>query len=198
MQLPTRWIKAFKDIWGSKTRTVLVILSIAVGVFAVGMTTNARLIIQRDMIDAYLATNPASATLYIAPFEEQLAHLVEHMPEISQAEPRRSEVAQVYQGDDRWIDIELTVVPDYDKVRISRFASETRPSTPRRATFDKMRSSMGCLTVIPRPKPPPRPDPNPDSSLPLMQFFPLFPGSWGFSKARNVEVSGPYRRPTNF
>ena len=39
--MPTRWVKVLKDILTNKARTVLVILSIAVGVFAIGMTTNA-------------------------------------------------------------------------------------------------------------------------------------------------------------
>jgi putative ABC transport system permease protein len=42
MEFPTRWIKIFKDIWDHKTRSLLVILSIAVGVAAVGMITTPR------------------------------------------------------------------------------------------------------------------------------------------------------------
>ena len=33
----SRWHKVINDLWGNKTRTLLVVLSIAVGVFAVGM-----------------------------------------------------------------------------------------------------------------------------------------------------------------
>ena len=35
--LNPRWRKVLRDLWGNKTRTALVVLSIAVGVFAVGM-----------------------------------------------------------------------------------------------------------------------------------------------------------------
>ncbi len=31
-----RWRKVLRDLWSNKTRTLLVVLSIAVGVFAVG------------------------------------------------------------------------------------------------------------------------------------------------------------------
>ncbi len=149
MRLPTRWIKVLKDIWGNKTRTVLVIVSIAVGAFAVGMTTNARLIIRRDLDGAYLGTNPASMTLFITPFGEDLASDVEDMPEVSQAKARRSEVLQVCQGNDKWMDIELTVVPDYDRVRISQFTVESGQSTPgpKQILLERMTARMLNVAV---------------------------------------------------
>ena len=33
----TRWIKVYRDLWINRSRTVLIILSIAVGVFAIGL-----------------------------------------------------------------------------------------------------------------------------------------------------------------
>jgi putative ABC transport system permease protein len=75
-------LKVIKDIWKNKARAVLVTLSIAVGVFAIGMTTNAGIIIRRDLNEPYGATNPASTTLYISPFEEELARAVEQMQEV--------------------------------------------------------------------------------------------------------------------
>jgi len=42
-----RWKKVLADLWDNKLRTVLVVLSIAVGVFAVGMIAGAYVIISR-------------------------------------------------------------------------------------------------------------------------------------------------------
>ena len=39
--LKPRWSKVFSDLWDDKTRTALVVASIAVGVFAVGMIITA-------------------------------------------------------------------------------------------------------------------------------------------------------------
>ena len=33
----TRWIKVYRDLWINRARTILVVLSIAAGVFAIGM-----------------------------------------------------------------------------------------------------------------------------------------------------------------
>ena len=38
----TRWKKVYRDLWNNRSRTVLVILSIAVGVFALGMIVSTQ------------------------------------------------------------------------------------------------------------------------------------------------------------
>ena len=60
--LKPRHRKILRDLNGYKTRTLLVVLSIAVGVFAVGAIMHARLILARDMTATYMAANPAHAT----------------------------------------------------------------------------------------------------------------------------------------
>ncbi len=149
MPLPTRWIKVLKDILGNKVRTVLVILSITIGVFAVGMTTNARLIIQRDLNEPFRATNPASTTLYVTPFDEALVHAVEDMREVGQAEARRLEVVKAYRGGDEWADLELTVVQDYSNVRINQFTLEAGQSVPglRQIVLERQTAAMLNVSV---------------------------------------------------
>ncbi len=45
--LKPRWRKVLGDLWSNKTRTLLVVLSIAVGVFAVGMVGGARVMLRQ-------------------------------------------------------------------------------------------------------------------------------------------------------
>ncbi|MCB0088039.1 MAG: hypothetical protein KDE54_09015, partial [Caldilineaceae bacterium] len=59
--LRPRWRKIWRELWLYRARTLLVILSIAVGVFAVGMIAGAWEILQREMSAAYAAVHPASA-----------------------------------------------------------------------------------------------------------------------------------------
>ena len=40
--LSPRWQKVFRDLWSNKTRTILVLLSIAIGVAAIGMVSNTK------------------------------------------------------------------------------------------------------------------------------------------------------------
>ncbi|MBN1429501.1 MAG: FtsX-like permease family protein [Anaerolineae bacterium] len=149
MELPTRWIKVFKDIWSNKSRTMLVILSIAVGVASVGMTINGGRIIERDMNVPYRATNPSSTTLTITPFDDHLVWAVEATREIDQAEARRVEIASVIRDGRPPMDIALNVVPDYQNVRINTFSIEQGNSEPgkREILLERQAAAMFGVSV---------------------------------------------------
>jgi len=55
--LKSRWVKILNDLWGNKTRTMLIVLSIAVGLFAVGTIISARSILSTEMAKSYAAIN---------------------------------------------------------------------------------------------------------------------------------------------
>ena len=61
------WRKVGRDLWGNKSRTLLVVLSIAVGVFAVGLIAGTQAVLFRDMNASFLASNPAHAVLFADP-----------------------------------------------------------------------------------------------------------------------------------
>ena len=60
MMLSPRWRKVLRDLWHNKTRTVLVVLSIAVGVFAVGMIVSTEIMMADDLSTSYAATDPGT------------------------------------------------------------------------------------------------------------------------------------------
>jgi len=49
MMLSPRWRKVLRDLWHNKPRTVIVVLSIAVGVFAVGMIASTQIMMSNDL-----------------------------------------------------------------------------------------------------------------------------------------------------
>ena len=57
-KMKPRWSKVVSDLWGDKTRTALVVASIAVGVFAIGMIITAFAILNEDINASYAASNP--------------------------------------------------------------------------------------------------------------------------------------------
>ena len=61
--LSPRWRKVLADLTSNMTRTILVVLSIAVGVFAVGMIAGSREILAKDLATANASTNPFSAAI---------------------------------------------------------------------------------------------------------------------------------------
>lgn len=122
--LGVRWRKVLRDIWSNKLRTVLVILSIAIGVFAVALTLNAQVILSRELNDGYVSTNPASAVLFTEPFDDALIQTVANMAEVQEAEGRRTVAARILVGPNQWRDILLIAIPDYEDILINQVQPE--------------------------------------------------------------------------
>ncbi len=129
--MKTRWLKILKDIWSNKSRSILVVFSIAIGVAAVGMINNAGIIIQRDLYGTFADGNPALLEIYISPFDESLARAVEGMREVEYAQAHRVLNASFYRQNGKREDIALNILPDYDDVRVSKFMSETGAAEPK-------------------------------------------------------------------
>jgi putative ABC transport system permease protein len=153
--LQPRWRKIIRDLWSSKLRTILVVLSIAIGVFAIGVIASARVILSRDMNQSYAATNPHSATIFPDHFNEELVQSVRNMPNVREAAGRRSIRAQIAIGPNQWRDINLYAVPDYNDIRVNRFWSEAGAWPPpdhevliERASIDYLNVSIGATVQI--------------------------------------------------
>lgn len=83
------WRKVFNDLWDDKIRSLLVVTSIAIGVFAIGMIAGAHVIISEDMETSYISANPANIKLITGEFDEQLVDTLQRMPEIKDLQGRR-------------------------------------------------------------------------------------------------------------
>ncbi|MCK6625783.1 MAG: FtsX-like permease family protein [Anaerolineae bacterium] len=144
--LRPRWRKVLRDLWLNKIRTVLVVLSIAVGVFAVGTIFTSQIILSRDLTEAYLATNPASATFFtFDSFGEPVVEAVENMDEVKEAEGRRRVTVRVKTGPEEWRLLYLIAIPDFDEVEIDKFSPEAGAWPPPNNTVLIERASLGLL-----------------------------------------------------
>lgn len=128
--LSPRWRKVLRDLWSHKTRTVLVILSIAVGVFAVGVIASSQSILSHDLTTTYLTTNPPHAILS-GSFDEEIVATVRQMPRILDAEGRGSHTVQLQvphtssepqETLSKWVDLSLITHWDYQDIRLGQIA----------------------------------------------------------------------------
>jgi putative ABC transport system permease protein len=148
MHIPTRWRKIFKDMRRNKTRTALVVLSIAVGVAAVGMVTNSWNILIRDLYTAFDQTNPHSVYIYVTPFDENLANAVEDMREVEAVTARRTLAVQALSpASGEWEDMSLNAVPDYEDIDVDRYLPEEGKSIPGLREIVLERKSASDLDV---------------------------------------------------
>ncbi|MDH4137453.1 MAG: ABC transporter permease, partial [Anaerolineae bacterium] len=122
--LSSRWRKVLRDLWLNKTRSMLVVLSIAVGVFAVGTVVSTQIMLSNDLSASYVATDPASAELYPAAFDAELVQVVRRMDGVREAEGRRSVRVRLKIGPDEWRTLSLDAVHDYDDIRLNKIAPE--------------------------------------------------------------------------
>ncbi len=115
-----RWRKVLRDLWSFKWRTLLVALSIAVGVFAVGVVTQTFGAVRNQLVVEYPKSNPASATLITSPFDDDLLQSIRKMDGIAHAEGRGITVVQVRVGNDEWRQMELFAIPDFKNININK------------------------------------------------------------------------------
>ncbi len=128
--LNVRWSKILHDIWLYKTRTVLIIAAVAVGVTAVGVTVTSETVLRRDLSEEYVSSVPADAVLTVAPFGDRLVKTVSRLPEVQAVEARRVAVADLEISPDRWADLELHAISDFDALSLCRLNLEAGATSP--------------------------------------------------------------------
>lgn len=132
--LPARWRKVWRDLWVHRSRTVLVVLSIAVGVFAVGVVAGTRRILARELDASFASINPASATLQtMAPFDNDLVRSVAAMPAVAEAEGRRTVFVRLETAPGVWTNVQLVAIPDFGAIELDRVLPVSGAWPPRSA-----------------------------------------------------------------
>lgn len=147
--LSPRWRKVWADLAGNKLRTLLVVLSIAVGVFAVGMVASSYLMFQRDMANSWSSASPASVSLYADPFDEELIDSIRSLRGVKEADGRFNVDLRVFTAGGEWRQMWLTAIPDYIKQEVSVVRPQTGAWPPGDGDVLLERSSLAELGVAP-------------------------------------------------
>ncbi len=121
-----RWRKVGRDLWRNRTRALLVVLSIAVGVFAVGAVAHMRIIVSKDLAESYASVNPADAALLTnQPFDDQLVRVVRRIEGVRDAEGVSNIVIRFHlQGEEQWHSINVYAISNYDDIRVNLIRPE--------------------------------------------------------------------------
>lgn len=115
-----RWRKVFHDLVDNKGRTLLVVFSIAVGVFSIGVIAGAYRIISNDMRVSYSANNPANIELRMTNFDEDVIDSIRNMRNVQEAEARRVFSMRVrVPGTEKWTIIDMVAFEDFEENAIN-------------------------------------------------------------------------------
>ncbi len=111
-----RWRKVIHDLVDNKARTLLVVLSIAVGVFSIGVIVGAYQIISTDMSASYSANRPANVELRMTDFNDDMLGLIRNQRGVEKAEARRVFNVRVrVPGTEKWTALDMTAFDDFEK-----------------------------------------------------------------------------------
>jgi putative ABC transport system permease protein len=115
-----RWRKILRDLWDHKVRTLLVMLNISVGVFAVGFVGGLFFITLVDMDADYQSANPHGAIIFTDLFDKDLLPSLQRVPGVGLVEGRSNQSARIHMPDGEKRSITFTAVPALEKIQIDK------------------------------------------------------------------------------
>jgi putative ABC transport system permease protein len=118
------WCKAVRDVWRERTRAVLVMLAIAVGITAFLAVLSSYGVLRRELNRGYLATNPASAVLTTDAIDDRLLAMVRGRADVAEVDARRVVTARIKTPAGEWRRIVLFVIRDFNALRVSTVTPE--------------------------------------------------------------------------
>src|SRR5687768_10429056 len=103
-----RWRKVLHDLIDNKGRTLLVVFSIAVGVFSIGVIAGAYQIISNDMSVSYSSNHPANIEMRMLDFDDDVLTSLHNQHDVDEAEGRRVFNIRVrLPGTEKWTTLDM-------------------------------------------------------------------------------------------
>ena len=112
MNLRPRYQKVLADLWGNKIRSLLVLASIAVGLFALGVVATIYTVGLEDMQRGYAAINPANIYIRTSFFEHNLLDTIQKVPGVKIAEGVYNFSTRVEASPGEWVAIDIQSMKD--------------------------------------------------------------------------------------
>ncbi|MBS3974796.1 MAG: ABC transporter permease [Actinobacteria bacterium] len=123
-----RWRKVLRDLAGHKFRSLLVVLSISVGIFAIIVVLGARGVLLREFEAVFEDSNPPTATIWVMNADDDVVDAVDRVAGVRAAEGRRVTSLRFVIGSApkegapaNWSTIQLQAVPDFENQQTGRF-----------------------------------------------------------------------------
>ena len=113
------WRKVWRDLWGNKLRTLLVVLATTVGVFALGVVFGLSNVMRAQMTEGHRASNSPHLEFYTSRFDQDMVDAMRHEPGVADAEGEiRTSFRWKLEGETEWRDGTLIARADYESQRM--------------------------------------------------------------------------------
>lgn len=134
-----RWAKVRRDLTSHRIRTALVVLSIAVGVFAIAVVMGGREILLREFDVDFEASVPPSARFDTTALDMRLVERVTEREDVQAAEGRRRVTVRYTTGDvdetastEGWETLRLWALPEFGRGGVQKLVREEYAAWPPR------------------------------------------------------------------
>jgi putative ABC transport system permease protein len=128
---PPRWQKVLSDLWVNRSRSLLVVASIAVGLFAIGVIATLYMVIAQDMRTAYISVNPANIYIQAAPMDDDLIGHLRSIEGVRQVEGVRVVDLRIQDSKNAWQSLRLQAVKDWTTMPLNRLIVQRGQWPPR-------------------------------------------------------------------
>jgi len=136
--------KVARDIWRNKARTLMVVLSTAVGIFALGMVMTMSSLMTSRMTGEWEASRPAHVVLYTDSVDQNTVDALARTRGVADIEPAiNAGIQWKHPGETEWRNATLVARQDYERQRqdIAALSSGAWPRGERNAILVERQSN---------------------------------------------------------
>lgn len=151
--LDPRWRKVLGDLWQYRVRTVLIVLTVALGALSVGVVVMINAILMPDSINQYRLRNPEQIRINLSkPVDDAMLSTVRSINGVSRAESRVKMTARIQLASAEYGNAMLIAIPPISEMQINQLrmadGSARLPDLALGEMFIE-RSSREAIGVIP-------------------------------------------------
>jgi len=116
------WHKVWRDLWRNKLRTILVVLSTAVGVFALGFVYGGAEVMRTRMTESHRASLFPHIIFYTGRFDQDVVDAIGHEPGVADAEGlSAASIRWKLEGETDYRDGDVIARADYEAQRMDLY-----------------------------------------------------------------------------
>jgi len=137
--------KVARDIWRNKARTLMVVLSTAIGILALGLVMTLSSLMTGRMTGEWEASHPAHVILYTGSVDQSTVEALARTPGVADVEPAINATIQwKHPGETDWRNAYLDARQDYERQRLDlvTLMSGAWPHAERNALLVEHQSSV--------------------------------------------------------
>ena len=112
--------KVLSDLWSNRIRSLLVVASITIGLFAIGVITTLYFVITADMQNGYAAINPANIFINTQLYNKDFLNHIRRLDGVRQAEGARMTNIRLEASPGEWVLLRVKTVPNFDEMQINQ------------------------------------------------------------------------------